>query len=220
MNRRTCTRPVFLGSLVLGFVCALGTASAAASPIGVSTQGLIRAAMCLSAASPRAVLVSGAAFGFSAPRPSYPEGELSLQITLGYGDPSTTVGDLLWHQEPGSYSLAVDPDFERFAALTENGTRDPLRVTVRDIEGYEVAYDFASLQEVLWGTYPDVDFGPNRVLDMTLNVLFVGPFESPNVGIAINLETLCTPEPSAAVGAVLGALYCVRRPRPHVAEKA
>lgn len=197
----------------LGMLLLIEPKDVTASPIAMSTQTLRKALECCVVTSPQAITFSGAAFGFRAPNPPYQEGNLSLQIAIGYGDPSNTVGDLLWHTGPGTYDLSSDPDFERFAELSENGVRDPLVITVIDRDAHRSSFDFASLQETLWGTYPSIDFGPNRILGLRLNVLSVGPFQPPDAGIVINLETVCTPEPASLATMTMGMLFLLRRTR-------
>jgi len=139
-------------------------------------------------------------FAFAAPNPPYDPGQnLTLKLTLGYGDVSNTVGSTLWFSEPGIFDLSLDAGFQGFLSYATNGMDDPIYVTIADMDGHESLLPFSSgnWEWMFLGGFPDLF--PLEITGAQLHVLdvFVGPLSNGGSGgTRVQWEFLGVPEPS------------------------
>jgi len=119
------------------------------------------------------IVSTGAPFGYLAPNPSYAPGELILEITIGYGDESNTIGDGLWHTGPGIYDLS-NPDLPGFLEYATNGLEDDVSVSVTDIFGYSETYIVHGLEALLLYGSSLPQYTINGVLLEVLDVYYAG----------------------------------------------
>jgi hypothetical protein len=148
------------------------------------------------------IVSSGLLLGYLAPDPPYDPGNLTLQLTLGYGDASNTIGTGLWHRGPGIYDLAADPGLDGFLTHATNGLDDTLTVTVTDVDGYQNIYAQFSWEATLFGRGPgsSVDLAPLQINNVLLDVYDVQPAGGLGGGYDVIYARwlfLGTPEPSA-----------------------
>ncbi len=182
---------------------------------------VLRCAMMMfvltSAVSADTIVSSGLPFGYLAPHPPYAPGELVLQVTLGYGDPSNTIGGGLWHTGPGVYNLANDPGLAGFIEHASDGLVDTLIVTVADSRGYQNAYALYDPEAMLFGRNRNsyVDLAPLQVTGVLLDVVDVERADGSGTvfdGIYVRYDFVGVPEPETLllVTASLG-MTCIRR---------
>lgn len=115
------------------------------------------------------IVSSGPSFGFSPPNPPYGLGEQVIEITFGYGDPSNTIGDGVWHSEPAMHDLSNDPDLAGFLEYATNGKDDELLVTITDQLGHTKSFPYGT-ESMLYGTFPAVDLYQYKISAVMLEI--------------------------------------------------
>lgn len=142
---------------------------------------------------------------FAAPNPPYDSDSFMVQVILGYGDDSNSIGNGVWIDQPGIYDLSSDPDFDNYVSLVTNGQLDAFWVSIIDQNDNSEDFVFDASREWMFsGSYPDI--GDRTVNKIHLNVedIFVGPEDNGGVGgIAFHVEYIGVPEPSCLLMAYL-----------------
>jgi hypothetical protein len=156
----------------------------------------------------------GMSGAFSGPNIPYdPTEEHSWSFSLGYGDPSNTVGDEVWFSEAGVYDLSADPDLPGFLEYATNGIDDEIYITVRDEDGFSSIWPFHYPgSESMWlGVYEIptdlADVNPAGV-QLRVSEVFAWGGEEGQAGALVQWEFLGVPEP--ATGLLILAVIMIR----------
>lgn len=155
------------------------------------------------------IISSGPGSGYVAPNPPYEPDELILEVTIGYGDPSNTIGAGLWHTGPGVYDLSGDPGWAGFLVNATDGLVDVLTVTVTDTEGYQDVYCWNDWEAFLFGQdpYTHVDLYPLEVTGVLFEVIGVYPAGLGGIDydiIEVRYDFLGVPEPAGILVLIAG----------------
>ena len=140
----------------------------------------------------------------------------SFQVTFGYHSidlpdwtlPSTTMGDDLWFDQPGTYDLSQDPQFAGFLSYATNGITDLVGLLFFDQQDLRLGFH---LGESIWlGGFPDL--GQSVITGCRINVKHITP-ASNGYRLTIQMEYLGVPEPASALlaGAAMSAVRSTRR---------
>lgn len=162
------------------------------------------------------LLASGGPFDYPAPHPPYNAGQLTLEFTIGYGTPATTLGDGLWHSGPGPYDLSQDPDFPAFVDMATNAQFDWVTVCVTDTDGFQWTYQYGEglAFGLVGGSY---DLFPCDITRIDLVVLGLqsGVVNGdPYAVIGVRTDVFGIPEPTTGISiALLSGAYIGRRQR-------
>lgn len=128
---------------------------------------------------------------------------MAMEMTVGYGHASNTIGDGVWFSGPGDFDLTGDPDFGGFLSLAQNGVSDPLFITLAQDGGPVETFAFSnSGWEWYWlGSWPDLM--SLEVTGLRMNVSFLGPYTvTPTVEgteVVVQFLVVGTPEPAAVL---------------------
>jgi hypothetical protein len=137
-----------------------------------------------------------------------------LQVTLGYGEPSNTIGDEIWFNDSGIYDVSGDPDFQGFLVLATNGLSNTVYVTLSDKYGVTLSLRYPTTDaELSWlGHYPDL--APWDISGAWLAVDSIMP-SAQGIGVGVHWEFTAVPEPMTAALLGLGCCTgsCLRRNR-------
>lgn len=139
----------------------------------------------------------GGSYAFLAPNPPYDVSNFIVAISLGYGDPSNTIGDDIWLSGTGTFDLSSDPDYPAFLAIAQNGQDDNMTIQITDLNGYSVAYEYWSEGHTV-GSFPSIDLHDYDVLHILMNVQqyqLVNDGNTVQGVIAIRWDSVVAPEP-------------------------
>jgi hypothetical protein len=138
------------------------------------------------------------------------EGPL-FQTTIGYGDPSNTIGDEVWFGQAGIYDVSTDSSFSGFLIPATNGTWDAFYFTLSDQYGHAASMYLDTMYiELSWlGHYPDL--APLEITGARLAVETIFP-SFQGTGVGVHWEFLGVPEPGSLILLAAGLLL-TRHPR-------
>jgi hypothetical protein len=161
------------------------------------------------------VVSVGDTFGLLAPHPPYdPAQGLTVEVTLGYGDPGNTIGDGIWFSAPGVFGVSNDPDIEGFFTYATNGLDDTMTMEITDGDGFQHVLLFsAGWEGAILGNAPDLS--PLEVTGGQLRVFdaYIDDSDDDNLGLVVaRWEFLAVPEPTTiGLMALGGIVLCWRR---------
>lgn len=169
--------------------------------VGVMAPTMLTSSgVSLCGASAAGMVATGDTVGFAAPGPPYdPAQGVILQLTIGYGEPSVTIGEDVWFSSPGILDLSGDPDLPRFLRYAANGLNDPITVTITEGDGLQSEFSFSGWgsEGMLLGHWPDLS--PLQVTGAQLKVfdVSIGPSHLGGQAAAlVRWEFTGIPEPS------------------------
>lgn len=145
------------------------------------------------------IVSTGQASAFASQNPPYEPETFMVQVILGYGSDSNSIGDGVWIDQPGIYDFSADPNFDEYVSYLTNGIDDPYWITIVDQDGYPSVYYFNTWGEAMFsGQYPDL--AQYTIHGARINVidLFVGsPDNGAKGGVYFYADYIGAPEPSS-----------------------
>jgi len=145
----------------------------------------------------------------AADRPTEPD-EVMLEITLGYGDPSNTIGEGLWHSQVGSYDLTNDTSMNAFLVPAADTMLDQMEIILTDKDGYQVNFHLSEMLVFMFD--PQYQWPPWQITGVQLTVLDILPPSTycAGGGIVVRWDFLGVPEPSGLILCGIPAILLYR----------
>lgn len=155
------------------------------------------------------VVSVGDTFGLLAPHPPYdPAHGLTVEVTLGYGDPGNTIGDGISFAGPGVLDVSNDPDIEGFFTYATNGLDDTITMGITDGDGFQSVLPFSDGWEgAILGNATDL--APLEVTGAQLRVfdVYIDDPGDASLGVVVaRWEFLGVPEPTTIGLVALGGI--------------